>query len=86
VPASRAGKGKFSEDRTFGSGKGKMKNVGRREVVSCLTAFIFKLNQPTSQRLTKDGVRRRRETSSLARFYHSCVRNALLGMVNGALN
>jgi hypothetical protein len=42
-------------------------------------------NQPT-KRLTKGGVRRRRETSSLARSNHSCVRNALLEMVNGALN
>jgi hypothetical protein len=42
-------------------------------------------NQPT-KRLTKGGVRRRRETSSLAGSNHSCVRNALLEMVNGALN
>jgi hypothetical protein len=41
--------------------------------------------QPT-KRLTKGGVRRRRETSSLARSNHSCVRNPLLEMVNGALN
>jgi hypothetical protein len=41
-------------------------------------------NQP--RRVTKGGVRRRRETSSLARSNHSCVRNALLEMVNGALN
>jgi hypothetical protein len=41
-------------------------------------------NQPT-KKLTKGGVLRKRETSSLARFDHSCVRNALLEMVNGAL-
>jgi hypothetical protein len=40
-------------------------------------------NQPT-KKLTKGRVRRRRETSSLVRFNHSCVRNALLEMVNGA--
>jgi hypothetical protein len=39
-------------------------------------------NQPT--KLTKGRVRRRRETSSLARFDHSCVWNALLEMLNGA--
>jgi hypothetical protein len=42
-------------------------------------------NQPT-KKLTKGGVKHRRETSSLARFDHSCVRNALLEMVNVALN
>jgi hypothetical protein len=42
-------------------------------------------NQP-NKRLTKGGVRRRRETSSLARSNHSCIRNALLEMINGALN
>jgi hypothetical protein len=41
-------------------------------------------NQPT-KKLTKGGVLRKRETSSLARFDHSCVRSALLEMVNGAL-
>jgi hypothetical protein len=45
----------------------------------------LKQNQPT-KRLTKGGVRRRRETSSLAGSNRSCVRNALLEMVNGALN
>jgi hypothetical protein len=42
MPASRAGKGKFSEDGTFGSGGGKMKNGASGEVVSCLIAFISK--------------------------------------------
>jgi hypothetical protein len=41
------------------------------------------LNQPT-KKLTKGGVLRKRNTSSLARFNHSCVRNALLEMVRGA--
>jgi hypothetical protein len=42
------------------------------------------LRQPT-KKLTKGGVLRKRQTSSLARFNHSCVRNALLEMVRGAL-
>jgi hypothetical protein len=42
-------------------------------------------NQPTNQKATKGGVLCKRETSSLARFDHSCVRNALLEMENGAL-
>jgi hypothetical protein len=41
--------------------------------------------QPT-KKLTKVGVRRRCETSFLVRFNHSCVLNALLEMVNDALN
>jgi hypothetical protein len=40
--------------------------------------------QPT-QMLTEGGVLRKRHTSSLARFDRSCVINALLDMVNGAL-
>jgi hypothetical protein len=36
--------------------------------------------------VTKSGVRRRRETSSAVRFNHSCVLNALLEMVEDALN
>jgi hypothetical protein len=42
-------------------------------------------NQPT-ERLTKGGDMRRCETSFLVRFNHSCVLNALLEMVNDALN
>jgi hypothetical protein len=42
-------------------------------------------NRPT-KKLTKGGVRWSIETSSLVRFNHSRVRNALLEMVNGALN
>jgi hypothetical protein len=41
-------------------------------------------NQPT-KKLTKGGVWRKRQTLSLARFDHSCVRDALLEMVKGAL-
>jgi hypothetical protein len=41
------------------------------------------LSSSTNQK-AKGGVLRKRETSSLARFYHSCVRNAQLEMVNGA--
>jgi hypothetical protein len=46
--------------------------------------YVMVANQPT-KKLTKGGVLRKRETSCLARFDHSCVRNALLEMVNGAL-
>jgi hypothetical protein len=46
--------------------------------------LTFETNQPT-KKLTKGGVLRKRQTSSLARFNHSCVRNALLEMVKGAL-
>jgi hypothetical protein len=42
-------------------------------------------NQPT-KKLTKGGVLHKRQTSSLARFDHSCLRNALLEMVEGASN
>jgi hypothetical protein len=43
--------------------------------------------EPTNQpkKPTKGGVLRKGETSSLARFDHSCVRKALLEMVKGAL-
>jgi hypothetical protein len=63
----------------------------RNVLLSVLGVANFNLRSPnhsTNQpkRLTKGGVRRRRETSSLARSKHSCVRNALLEMVNGALN
>jgi hypothetical protein len=40
--------------------------------------------QPT-KKLNKGGVLRKRRTSSLARFNHSCVRNALLEMVRVSL-
>jgi hypothetical protein len=45
---------------------------------------LDKTDQP--KKLTKGRVMRRRGTSSLATFDHSCVINALLEMVNGALN
>jgi hypothetical protein len=45
----------------------------------------YHTNQP-NRKGSKDGVKGRRETSSLARLHNSCVQNALLEMVNGALN
>jgi hypothetical protein len=45
---------------------------------------MIRTKQP--KKLTTDGVDRKCETSSLAMFDHSCARNALLEMVNGALN
>jgi hypothetical protein len=42
------------------------------------------LDKPT-KKLTKGGVLRKRQTSSLIRFDHYCVRDALLKMVRGAL-
>jgi hypothetical protein len=39
----------------------------------------------TTKKLTKGGVLRKRQTSSVARFDHSCEWNALLEMVKGAL-
>jgi hypothetical protein len=47
---------------------------------SLVTTTLAWLNQPT-KKLTKGGVLRKRQTSSLARFNHSCVRDALLEMV-----
>jgi hypothetical protein len=41
-------------------------------------------NQP--EKLTKSVVKRKRETSSLARLDHSCSPNALLDMVDGTKN
>jgi hypothetical protein len=45
---------------------------------------LSKTKQPT-KKITKGGVLRKRQTSSLARFDHSCVRNAFPEMVKGAL-
>jgi hypothetical protein len=64
-----------------------MLTVGHR-LTNMLAAgdwWLTVINQST-KKLTTVGVRRRRETSSLIRFNHSCVRKALLEMVNGALN
>jgi hypothetical protein len=52
------------------------------DVSGVLAASI--INQPTKKQ-TNGGVLSKRETSSLARSDHSCVRNALLEMVKGAL-
>jgi hypothetical protein len=43
-----------------------------------------KYMQQSTKKLTKGGVLRKRDTSSLARSDHSCIRNALLHTVNGA--
>jgi hypothetical protein len=40
VPARPSGKGRFSEGKAFGSGKGKMRGRARREVEQGLTAFV----------------------------------------------
>jgi hypothetical protein len=40
VPARPSGRGRFSEDQAFGSGKGKMKSGARREIEQRLTAFV----------------------------------------------
>jgi hypothetical protein len=49
-----------------------------------VTNVLSRANQPT-KKLPKGGVLLKRQISSLARFYHSCERNALLEMVKGAL-
>jgi hypothetical protein len=46
---------------------------------------VFWDQQTNEKNLTKGGVLRKRETSSLVRFDNSWLRNALLEMVNGAL-
>jgi hypothetical protein len=46
--------------------------------------IVARLVEPTNQK-AKGGVLLKRQTSFLARFNHSCVRNALLEMVKGAL-
>jgi hypothetical protein len=43
VPVRRSAKGRFSEDKAFGSGKGRMKSGARREVEQGLTAFVHNL-------------------------------------------
>jgi hypothetical protein len=40
VPVRPSGKGRFSEGKAFGSGKGKMEIGARREVEQGLTAFV----------------------------------------------
>jgi hypothetical protein len=58
--------------------------VGRR-LTTVPAGWPLTANQATNQK-AKGGVRHWRETSSLARFDDFCVRNALLEMVNGALD
>jgi hypothetical protein len=60
-------------------------NVLEKHAVSIFTAqVIVSTNQP--EKIAKGGVKRSHETFSLARLDHSCILNALLEMVNGALN
>jgi hypothetical protein len=40
VPARLSGKGRFSEGKVFGRGKGRMRSGARREVEQGLTAFV----------------------------------------------
>jgi hypothetical protein len=40
VPARPSGKGRFSEGKAFGSGKGRIESGARREVERGLTAFV----------------------------------------------
>jgi hypothetical protein len=40
VPARPSSKGRFSEGKAIGSGKGRMKSGARREVEQGLTAFV----------------------------------------------
>jgi hypothetical protein len=40
VPARLSGKGRFSEGKAFGSGKGRMKSGARREVKQGRSAFV----------------------------------------------
>jgi hypothetical protein len=49
------------------------------------TSFITSSPHQPTKNLTKGGVLRKRKTSSLVRLVHSCVRNSLQDMVNGAL-
>jgi hypothetical protein len=49
----------------------------------CSRHGLYRFEQPKQP---KGWVKRKRETSSLARSEHSCVRKALLEMVNFALN
>jgi hypothetical protein len=40
VPTRPSGKGRFSEGKAFGSGKGRMRSGARTEVEQGLTAFV----------------------------------------------
>jgi hypothetical protein len=66
---------------------GEKTNVSRTISVLVLRVLMWlESNQPPTRKLTTGGVLHKRQTSSLARFHHSCVRNAFLEMVKGALN
>jgi hypothetical protein len=58
-------------------------NVSKKRAVSIFRAEVTSKVKPIKN-LSKVGVKRRRETASVARLQHSCVRNALLEMVNVA--
>jgi hypothetical protein len=47
--------------------------------------MVSKPPPQSTKTLPKGGILRKRETSSLARFDHSCIRNALLEIVKGTL-
>jgi hypothetical protein len=57
----------------------------KRAVTICRAEVMSRANQPT-KKLTKGRVKRRHETSTLARFDQSCIRNAFLEVVNVATN
>jgi hypothetical protein len=40
VPARPSGRGRFSESKAFGSGKGRLRSGARREVEQSLTTFV----------------------------------------------
>jgi hypothetical protein len=56
-------------------------DVSEEHAASIIRTEVRSVNQPTYQN-AKGGVLRKRETSSLVRSDHSCVRNAMLEMVN----
>jgi hypothetical protein len=56
-----------------------------RQVVKWRKNQSFEDHLQPTKKLTKGGILRKRETSSLARFDHSCALNTLLEMVKVAL-
>jgi hypothetical protein len=59
-------------------------NVSETGSVSIIRVGVRR-NDESTIKLTTGGVLSKLDTSSLARFDHSCLRNALLEMVKGAL-
>jgi hypothetical protein len=72
----------FSSTSVLDKTTGYMDRLVKEEIEIRLNTGNF--NQPT-KKLTKGGVLRKLQTSSLARLDHSCARNAVLEMVEGAL-